>query len=105
MNEYYSRNFSRLEAETDREIAETRSLDRDVFLLQNELDRVKNSVANKYIKWSLAKDRFISEVTAYSLDIISKMNTGELSPMKPSTLWNKKSLRSKGKIKCLPWSK
>ncbi|MDC9819876.1 DUF4225 domain-containing protein [Pectobacterium polonicum] len=80
MNEYYSRNFSRLEAETDREIAETRSLDRDVFLLQNELDRVKNSVANKYIKWSLAKDRFISEVTAYSLDIISKMNTGELSP-------------------------
>ncbi|MFJ5507505.1 DUF4225 domain-containing protein [Pectobacterium jejuense] len=80
MSEYYSRNVSRFEAETDREIAETRSLDRDVFLLQNELDRIKNSVANKYIKGSPAKSRFISEVTAYSLDIISKMNTGELSP-------------------------
>lgn len=79
MSEYYGRNFSSLEAEIDRKTAETRSLDRDVFLLQNELDRVKNSVASKYIKWSLAKDRFISEVTAYSLDIIGKMNSGELT--------------------------
>ncbi|PWD66569.1 DUF4225 domain-containing protein [Pectobacterium parmentieri] len=80
MNEYYNRNVSSFETEIDRNIAEKRALEYDVSLLRNELDQVKNSVANKYIKWSLAKDRFISEVTAYSLDITSKMNTGELTP-------------------------
>ncbi|WP_339374743.1 hypothetical protein [Photorhabdus australis] len=38
-----------------------------------------NSVANKFIKWSLVKDHFINEVIAYSQDITAKINTGELS--------------------------
>ncbi|MGG7667415.1 DUF4225 domain-containing protein [Yersinia sp. J1] len=46
---------------------------------QNELLQTMNNVANKYIKWSLAKDKFISEVIAYSSDIIAKTNTGEFS--------------------------
>ncbi|WP_131817565.1 hypothetical protein [Photorhabdus australis] len=46
---------------------------------QNELIIVMNSVANKFIKWSLVKDHFINEVIAYSQDITAKINTGELS--------------------------
>ncbi|KER01143.1 Protein of unknown function (DUF4225) [Photorhabdus temperata subsp. temperata Meg1] len=46
---------------------------------QNELIIVMNGVANKFIKWSLAKDHFINEVIAYSQDITAKINTGELS--------------------------
>lgn len=38
-----------------------------------------NSVASKYMKWSLAKDKFISEVVSYSNDITSKVNTGEIT--------------------------
>ena len=45
---------------------------------QNELDQVKNSIASKFIKWSLIKDQFISEVTRYSSDITAKVNTGEI---------------------------
>lgn len=47
---------------------------------QNELMKIMNSVASKYIKWSLAKDNFISEVVSYSSTITSKVNTGEISP-------------------------
>ncbi|BET61955.1 DUF4225 domain-containing protein [Yersinia pseudotuberculosis] len=46
---------------------------------QNELDQVKNSIASKFIKWSLIKDQFISEVTRYSSDITAKVNTGEIT--------------------------
>lgn len=46
---------------------------------QDELVRVMNDVANKYVKWSLAKDHFISEVIGYSSDINAKINTGEIS--------------------------
>jgi hypothetical protein len=46
---------------------------------QNELMQVMNSVAGKYMKWSLAKDKFISEVVSYSNDITSKVNTGEIT--------------------------
>lgn len=47
---------------------------------QNELMKTMNSVANKFIKWSLAKDKFISEVVSYSSTITSKINTGEITP-------------------------
>ncbi|CNG19955.1 DUF4225 domain-containing protein [Yersinia similis] len=46
---------------------------------QNELDQVKNSIASKFIKWSLIKDQFISEVTRYSSDMSAKVNTGEIT--------------------------
>ncbi|ERT12909.1 DUF4225 domain-containing protein [Photorhabdus temperata subsp. temperata] len=46
---------------------------------QNELMVLMDRVANKYMKWSLAKDHFIHEVIAYSEDITAKINTGELS--------------------------
>ncbi|PSH11075.1 hypothetical protein B7R74_22180 [Yersinia pseudotuberculosis] len=50
-----------------------------MFRKQNEFDQVKNSIASKFIKWSLIKDQFISEVTRYSSDITSKVNTGEIT--------------------------
>ncbi|CRG51736.1 putative inner membrane protein [Yersinia wautersii] len=50
-----------------------------MFRKQNELDQVKNSIASKFIKWSLIKVQFISEVTRYSSDITSKVNTGEIT--------------------------
>ncbi|MEW7311355.1 hypothetical protein AB1E22_01245 [Buttiauxella gaviniae] len=39
--------------------------DIEVFVSrQNDLLRVMNEVANKFIQWSMAKDHFISEVIA-----------------------------------------
>ncbi|MDI3361874.1 hypothetical protein QQF21_03095 [Lelliottia sp. V89_10] len=42
---------------------------------QNELIQTMNCVASKYMEWSLAKDRFISEVINYS----SQINTNVIS--------------------------
>jgi len=46
---------------------------------QNELIQVMNEVARKFIQWSMAKDHFISEIIAYSSDINSKINNGEMT--------------------------
>lgn len=46
---------------------------------QNELMQVMNTVANKYMKWSLAKDHFISDTINYSSQINSDLFSGELS--------------------------
>lgn len=45
----------------------------------NELMRIMNKVANKFIKWSLAKDKFISEIVNFSSCVIAKANTGEIT--------------------------
>lgn len=46
---------------------------------QNELIQVMNEVARKFIQWSMAKDHFISEIIAYSSEINSKINNGEMT--------------------------
>ncbi|WP_447883401.1 DUF4225 domain-containing protein [Serratia fonticola] len=63
----------------DRERGEQKVIGVIISYKQNELMQVMNSVASKYMKWSLAKDKFISEVVSYSNDITSKVNTGEIT--------------------------
>lgn len=63
----------------DRERGEQKVIGVIISYKQNELMQVMNSVASKYMKWSLAKDKFISEVVTYSNDITSKVNTGEIT--------------------------
>ena len=63
----------------DRERGERKVIGVIISYKQNELMQVMNSVASKYMKWSLAKDKFISEVVTYSNDITSKVNTGEIT--------------------------
>lgn len=63
----------------DRERGEKKVIGVIISYKQNELMQVMNSVAGKYMKWSLAKDKFISEVVSYSNDITSKVNTGEIT--------------------------
>lgn len=63
----------------DRERGERKVIGVIISYKQNELMQVMNSVASKYMKWSLAKDKFISEVVSYSNDITSKVNTGEIT--------------------------
>ncbi|MDQ9126283.1 DUF4225 domain-containing protein [Serratia fonticola] len=63
----------------DRERGEQKVIGVIISYKQNELMQVMNSVASKYMKWSLAKDKFISEVVSYSNDITSKVNTGEVT--------------------------
>ena len=46
---------------------------------QNELIQVMNNVANKYMKWSLAKDHFISDTINFSSQIDSDLFSGKLS--------------------------
>lgn len=46
----------------DRERGEQKVIGVIISYKQNELMQVMNSVASKYMKWSLAKDKFISEV-------------------------------------------
>lgn len=54
--------------------------DIEVFVSrQNDLLRVMNEVANKFIQWSMAKDHFISEVISYSSELNAKINTGEMT--------------------------
>lgn len=50
-------------------INKNRELRVTLFDKQNELMQVMNSVASKYIKWSLAKDHFIQEIIRYSSQI------------------------------------
>ncbi|MCW7764576.1 DUF4225 domain-containing protein [Photorhabdus luminescens] len=78
LDEFYERNPSArgyLDSSTDEE----RKLLKIQMDKQNELMVLMNSVANKYVKWSLAKDHFISEVMAYCQENTSKINTGEIS--------------------------
>ncbi|MEK9495056.1 DUF4225 domain-containing protein [Photorhabdus sp. P32] len=78
LDEFYERNPSSrgyLDSSTDEE----RKLLKIQMGKQNELMVLMNSVANKYVKWSLAKDHFISEVMAYCQENTSKINTGEIS--------------------------
>ncbi|WP_374941324.1 DUF4225 domain-containing protein [Scandinavium lactucae] len=63
----------------DRERGEQRVNGVIISYKQNELMQVMNSIASKYMKWSLAKDKFISEVVSYSNDITSKINTDEIT--------------------------
>lgn len=63
----------------EKERARIRVLNAIINHKQNELMKIMNSVANKFIKWSLAKDKFISEVVSYSSTIRSKINTGEIT--------------------------
>lgn len=53
----------------DKDIFENRVLRITLFDKQSELMHVMNSVANKYIKWSMAKDHFIQEIINYSSQI------------------------------------
>ena len=46
---------------------------------QTELIQVMNNVANKYMKWSLAKDHFISDTINFSSQIDSDLFSGKLS--------------------------
>ncbi|KMW71312.1 hypothetical protein TI10_20760 [Photorhabdus luminescens subsp. luminescens] len=78
LDEFYERNPSArgyLDSSTDEE----RKLLKIQMDKQNELMVLMNSVADKYVKWSLAKDHFISEVMAYCQENTSKINTGEIS--------------------------
>lgn len=63
----------------DKERERNRVINAIINSKQNQLIQVMNSIASKYMKWSLAKDKFISEVISYSNDITSKTNTGELT--------------------------
>ncbi|AHG20056.2 hypothetical protein Z042_10740 [Chania multitudinisentens RB-25] len=78
MDEFFERH-PELRGWFDEKLQEERENIRVLLDRQNELAQVMNSVANKYVKWSLAKDHFISEVVSYSSDITSKINTNELS--------------------------
>ncbi|TNH41764.1 DUF4225 domain-containing protein [Photorhabdus luminescens] len=78
LDEFYERNPSArgyLDSSTDEE----RKLLKIQMDKQNELMVLMNRVADKYVKWSLAKDHFISEVIAYCQENTSKINTGEIS--------------------------
>ncbi|WP_171996453.1 DUF4225 domain-containing protein [Salmonella enterica] len=46
---------------------------------QNEFIKIMNETSKKYIKWSLAKDNFISEVVRFSGQINTDIYTGNLS--------------------------
>lgn len=63
----------------DPELTRKRILNEKLMDKQNELLQVMNSVANKYVKWSLAKDHFISEVIGYSSQINESVFSGSLS--------------------------
>ncbi|WP_114194785.1 DUF4225 domain-containing protein [Edaphovirga cremea] len=78
MEEFYERH-PELRGWIDETLGEERESVKILLDKQNELMRVMNSVADKYVKWSLAKDHFISEVISYSSDIVAKINTSELS--------------------------
>ncbi|NRN28589.1 DUF4225 domain-containing protein [Photorhabdus heterorhabditis] len=78
LDEFYERNpWAR--GYFDNSTNEERKLLKIQMDKQNELMVLMDRVANKYMKWSLAKDHFIHEVIAYSEDITAKINTGELS--------------------------
>ncbi|WP_445374357.1 DUF4225 domain-containing protein [Photorhabdus tasmaniensis] len=78
LDEFYERNpWAR--GYFDNSTNEERKLLKIQMDKQNELMVLMDRVANKYMKWSLAKDHFIGEVIAYSEDITAKINTGELS--------------------------
>ncbi|OWO84342.1 hypothetical protein B5C26_04765 [Photorhabdus luminescens] len=78
LDEFYERNPS-ARGYLDNSTDEERKLLKIQMDKQNELMVLMNSVANKYVKWSLAKDHFISEVMAYCQENTSKINTGEIS--------------------------
>lgn len=63
----------------DTELRENRELTRKLIDRQNTLIQLMNRVAGQYIKWSLAKDRFISEIINYSSAIDSRIFTSQLS--------------------------
>ena len=44
-----------------------------------EINALITRVSNKFMKWSMAKDHFISEETRYLLDLHHKRVTGEMS--------------------------
>ncbi|TDB62566.1 DUF4225 domain-containing protein [Photorhabdus khanii] len=78
LDEFYERNpWAR--GYFDNSTNEERKLLKIQMDKQNELMVLMDRVANKYMKWSLAKDHFIHEVIAYSEDTTAKINTGELS--------------------------
>ncbi|OCQ51928.1 hypothetical protein Ppb6_03043 [Photorhabdus australis subsp. thailandensis] len=78
LDEFYERNpWAR--GYFDNSTNEERKLLKIQMDKQNELMVLMDRVANKYMKWSLAKDHFIHEVISYSEDITAKINTGELS--------------------------
>lgn len=61
----------------DEGIFKKRDLRITLFDKQSELIHVMDSVANKYIKWSLAKDHFIQEIISYSSHIDEYAFSGE----------------------------
>ncbi|RAX13305.1 DUF4225 domain-containing protein [Photorhabdus bodei] len=78
LDEFYERNPS-ARGYLDNSTNEERKLLKIQMDKQNELMMLMNQVADKYVKWSLAKDHFIGEVMAYCQENTSKINTGEIS--------------------------
>ncbi|KGM28907.1 DUF4225 domain-containing protein [Photorhabdus luminescens] len=78
LDEFYERNPS-ARGYLDNSTNEERKLLKIQMDKQNELMMLMNRVADKYVKWSLAKDHFIGEVMAYCQENTSKINTGEIS--------------------------
>ncbi|HGL6358873.1 TPA: DUF4225 domain-containing protein [Citrobacter amalonaticus] len=63
----------------DQELAQKRALNTELMDRQDELIVLMNSVSQKYIKWSLAKDNFISEVIRFLEQTTTDVNIGNLS--------------------------
>lgn len=68
--------FISLDHYEDKELAQKRALNIELMDKQDELIRLMNSVSQKYIKWSLAKDHFISEVIRFSGQIDTDVYRG-----------------------------
>lgn len=78
LDEFYERH-PELKGYRDTELRENTELLRRLLDKQNQLIRIMNHVASKYTKWSLAKDRFISEVIKYSSAIDTAIFSSSLS--------------------------
>ncbi|MDN4369188.1 DUF4225 domain-containing protein [Citrobacter portucalensis] len=81
MNGYDEMNngFISLDHYADKELSQKRALNIELIDKQDELIRLMNSVSQKYIKWSIAKDNFISEVVSFSEQISTDVYIGNLS--------------------------